>query len=78
MGLFTLMDYLKSKFKFKSRLPIPEFSGYNCMISVLVRLCEIGRRLYNFKKFKKEHQILNCSTYVLQDPFLLISVFSSY
>ena len=24
------MDYLKSQFEFKSRLPIPEFSDYHC------------------------------------------------
>ena len=39
MGLFKLHNgdlcslvYLKSKFKFKSRLPIPEFSGYHCLM----------------------------------------------
>ena len=38
MGLFTmhnccascLLDYLKSEIKSKSRLPIPQFSGYHC------------------------------------------------
>ena len=38
MGLFTLhnycvpflFDYLITYFEFKSRLPIPEFSGYHC------------------------------------------------
>ena len=40
MGLFTLhnycaassLDYLKSYLEFKSRLSIPEFSGYHCII----------------------------------------------
>ena len=38
MGLLTLnngcascsLDYFKSYLEFKSRLPIPEFSGYHC------------------------------------------------
>ena len=41
MGLFTLhnycvpflFDYLITYLEFKSRLPIPEFSGYHCIIS---------------------------------------------
>ena len=43
MGLFTLhiccvlcsLDYIKLKLDSKSRLPISDFSGYNCILAIL-------------------------------------------
>ena len=51
MGLFTLhnccasssLDYLKSSLESKSRLPIPEFSGYLCISKVCkLTVCLLG------------------------------------
>ena len=45
MGLFTLLnycvscslEYLKSQIEFKSRPPIPAFSGYHCNFEKVMR-----------------------------------------
>ena len=61
MGLFTLhnwcntgkLDYLKSKLEFKSRLPIPEFSGYHCKWKrILVK--KLNKAKKNVKERERE------------------------
>ena len=55
--LVCSLDYLKIKFESKSRLPIPEFSGYHCMKLMFDTLKIYANAIFTYRAFVSKKSI---------------------
>ena len=55
--LVCSLDYLKIKFESKSRLPIPEFSGYHCMKLMFDTLKIYANAIFTYTAFVSKKSI---------------------